>query len=295
MCAISKNLQPAITMSTESPLILIIGAADTGRAPIAAALLNRMLARRSIAWRVASAGVIGHDDQPAQPEARDAITILGLDINQHQARSLSAALADEAHILLATDSGVARVLHARHPQANSISLGELAGSQRDIPDPFRMQVGAWLNYAREIEALLSAGLDRLVALVTGEPAPAPAEEPPPPPPAPPEPPEAQPRRAAVERCLRLLALLAELPGAIDWPGARRQIETDLPAMGVPLRPDDLARPYAAIIQAMLGLNPDPPTPGQTTRLREALAILYGPVSADDLATLSTGLAGYLGL
>ncbi|MBX0329637.1 low molecular weight phosphatase family protein, partial [Oscillochloris sp. ZM17-4] len=103
---------------------------------------------------------------------------------------------------------------------------------------------------------------------------------------------AGPRRAAIERCLRLLALLAEMPGAVDWPGASRQIAADLPAMGAPLGPEDLAGPYVAIVQAMLGLTPQPPTPGQAARLRAALAALRAPVRAEDLAALSAGLAGY---
>jgi protein-tyrosine-phosphatase len=282
-------------MSTEPPLILIIGAADTGRAPMAAALLRRLLAQRGLEWRVASAGVVGHDDEPAQPEARDAIAMLNLDISQHLARSLSAELAEAAQVLLAIDSGVARVLQARHPEAPAVSLGELAGRRRDIPDPFRMQVGAWVSYAREIEDLLSAGLDRLVALVQGGPPPPPEEaaasaQPDPPPQA--DPPAAEPRRAAVERCARVLTMLIEMPGVVDWAGASRQMAAELPTMGAPLSPQDLSRPYAAIVQAMLGLTPQAPTPGQAARLRDALSALRAPISADDLSAISAGLASY---
>ena len=31
------------------------------------------------------------------------------------------------------------------------TLGELANRKRDVPDPFRMQMGAWLTYARELD------------------------------------------------------------------------------------------------------------------------------------------------
>lgn len=275
-------------MSTEQTLILIIGAADTGRAPMAAALLRRLLQRRGIGWAVASAGIVGHDAAPAEVEARDAITILNLDISQHQARSLNDELVDAARVLLAVDSGVARVLRGRYPQATIIGLGELADRQRDIPDPFRMQVGVWVSYAHEIESLLSAGLDRLIGMAGGASV-APAEVSPPPPP---DPPGGELRRAAIERCLRLLALAAELPGVVDWPGARRQIELDLPTMGTPFGPGDLSRPYAAIVQAMLGLTPQPPTPGQSASLRATLAALRTPISAEALSAVSAGLVGY---
>jgi protein-tyrosine-phosphatase len=283
-------------MSIEQTLILIIGAADTGRAPMAAALLRRLLYRRGLGWAVASAGVVGHDEDPAEVEARDAIALLNLDISQHLARSLSDDMVEAARVLLAIDSGVARVLKERHPEATTVSLGALAGRQRDIPDPFRMQVGAWVSYAREIESLLSAGLDRLIGMVEGGPAATPTEGPPMALPAPPAPtqeaPGAEQRRAAIERCLRLLALTAELPDVVDWGGARRQIETDLQAIGAPIGLEDLSRPYVAIVQAMLGLTPQPPSPGQSASLRAALAALRAPITAGALSAISVGLAGY---
>ncbi len=282
-------------MSTEQTLILIVGAADTGRAPMATALLRRLLHQRGINWIVASAGVVGHDEDPAEVEARDAIAILNLDISQHQARSLSDTMVETAQVLLAINSGVARVLKDRYPQASIIGLGALAGRQRDIPDPFRMQVGAWVSYAREIESLLSAGLDRLIEMVSGSPV-TPAETLSPPPPAAlpllPEPPEAELRRAAIERCQRLLTLAAEMPGVVDWPGACRQIEADLPMMSAPLSPQDLSRPYAAIVQAMLGLTPQSPSPDQSSRLCAALAALRTTITPDALTTISTSLAAY---
>ena len=99
------------------PLILIVGAADTGRAPMAVALLRRMLRRQGAPWRVESAGVVGHDDDPAEPEARDALLAMGLDLSAHTARSLSDALVAEARLLVAVESGVGRVVRARYPAA----------------------------------------------------------------------------------------------------------------------------------------------------------------------------------
>ena len=100
------------------------------------------------------------------------------------------------------------------------------------------------------------------------------------------------RRAAIERCQRLLTLAAEMPGVVDWPGACRQIEADLPVMSAPLSPQDLSRPYAAIVQAMLGLTPQSPSPGQSSRLCAALAALRTTVTSDALTSISASLATY---
>lgn len=266
-------------------LVLIIGAADTGRAPMAAALLARMAAHQGLGWTIASAGVVGHDGDPAEPEARSAMVTLGLDIDGHTARSLSDELAAAAAVLVAVESGVARVLRARHPDATTVSLGELAGRARDIPDPFRMQMGAWVQYAGEIEALLRAGLPRLRALLDGAPggaqaAPGAGEGPAPAPdPA---------RLAAVERATRLLGLVADLPGVVDWAGAGAQLAADLALLEAPQRADDLARPYVALLRARLG--PAAPAPPAARALAAAVDRLRAPISPADLEALARASA-----
>ncbi|NTU82241.1 MAG: low molecular weight phosphatase family protein [Chloroflexales bacterium] len=275
-------------------LVLIVGGADTGRAPMAAALLGRIIAREGLGWSAESAGVVGHDGDPAEPEARAAMLALGLDVSGHRARSLSDDLAGVARALIAVDSGVARVLQARYPALATASLGGLAGRARDIPDPFRMQVGAWLQYAGEIEALLTAGLPRLRALVEGGAANAgdafaSAPEPQPhqadgPQPALPE------RLGAVERAGRILGLVADMPGVLDWAAARAQLEADLAIIEQPLLAGDLARPYVALARSLLALVPALPTAAQTATLRAAVERLRAPITPADLEALTSELA-----
>lgn len=283
-----------------NPTILVVGGADTGRAPMTAALLRRTLKRHSLAWPVASAGVVGHDGDPAQPEARDAMLALGLDLGAHVARSLSDELAAAATLLLAVDNGVGRVLRARYPAAQVATLGGLAGSPRDIPDPFRMQVGAWLQYANEIDALLKAGLPRLRAMLdpakggetggqgaseagvpnasTGEASLSSSSE------------ARAARVAAAERVGRLLSLVAELPDVVDWASGSRQIAAELAPMEQPLAPGDLARPYVALLRAAFALLPGRPSPAQAVTLRSAVGRLRAPINAPDLDALSGELA-----
>src|SRR5947209_16453239 len=117
-------------------IILLSGAADTGRAPMAAALLRRRLDARSEDWVVESCGVLGHDGAVAEVEARDTMLHMGLDIAEHLARSLDDALAACADLIIAIDRGTALVVRARFPAVagRTYSLGELAGRARDIPD-----------------------------------------------------------------------------------------------------------------------------------------------------------------
>jgi protein-tyrosine-phosphatase len=300
-------------------MILLIGGADTSRAPMAAALLRRRLAERYPDWSVASAGVLGHDGDPAEPEARDALTAAyHLDIGDHTARSINDELVAAATLLVAVDTGTARVLHLRYPDAAErvITMGELAGRQRDIPDPFRMQLGAWLSYAREIDQLLQAGLERLVQLVHGDlPDVQPAAEElvqqsqegvpiativpqgsvqAPSPPAEPPPQVPVERRVPVERCARLLTLMREMPTLVEWPNARRQLEAELKSVGAhPLRPDELVQPYTVMLVTLLGMSSVVPTPGQLDLLQKALERLYAPIDQPAIAALSTEMTRWM--
>jgi protein-tyrosine-phosphatase len=277
--------------------ILLIGGADTSRAPMAAALLRRLLNQRGYRWDVGSAGVLGHDGDAAEIEARETMRHMNLSIDDHQARSLTDELAASAALLLAVDSGTALVLGARFPAAaaRTYTLGALAGRQRDIPDPFRMQIGAWITYAREIATLLEAALPRIVELMpTTDQRPTTNGE---------RPTTDQglqttddARRAATERIARLLQTIADAPGVVDWLSARERLEADLGAVAAaPRDGGDLAAAYVGLLRAALTMTPATPSPGQAAALRAAAARLGDPIGQSDLNELSARLGGWAAL
>lgn len=301
-------------MQQQQPYILVVGGADTGRAPMTVALLQRLLSESRLEWRVESAGVTGHDDAPAESEARNAMVMLGLDIQEHRARSISDVLVEKAQVLLAVDSGTARVLRLRYPADTFriITLGELAGRQRDIPDPFRMQIGVWIRYAQEIEALLRTGLDRLQSLVEGAMLPseasaihAPLEE------------DGQSspvaristyggsedihgdtygdkeqqqpaiRPTVVERCLCLVTVMSEMPTLVNWSQTRLQLEHDIQVIGtISLSPDDLVQAYARLLLSMLRMCATLPEKERCRMLRTAIERLQGSIDQQALTDLS---------
>lgn len=267
-----------------TPVILIIGAADTGRAPIAVALLRRLAQERGHTWQIASAGVVGHDDDPLQPAARDALAVMGLSIDDHVARSLTDDLAHTAHLLIAVDSGIARVLRSRYPQATIYSLGELAGRSRDIPDPAGMQIGAWLHYSREMEQLLKAGFERMTTILSGnnvvEESPSLASPPPPPPPPPSE------RQEVCARATRLLDAIQAMPDVIDWPAARGRLQATLAEL-IPLatEPTDLTMLYVEALNRWLDRQTSTPLADRITRLRTAIERGQHPVGQSEVADL----------
>ena len=266
--------------------ILLIGGADTGRAPMAAALLRRLLERAGYAWVVESAGVLGHDGEPAEIEARDTMAHMGLDIHSHVARTIADDLVAQAALLIALDRGTAAVLrsHFRDAEGRIHTLGELAGQSRDIPDPFRMQIGAWMTYARELERLLDAAVPRMLAQLSEQPGAsrgAAAEM------------RSGARGAAVERVARLLRFAEEMPGVVDWGAARSQIESDLgPIAAEPYGPVDLVSAYVGLLRAALAMTPAPPSTGQLAALRDAAGRLGDRIDQDDINIFSGQLANW---
>jgi len=275
--------------------ILLVGAADTGRAPMAAALLRRLLESRQYPWDVESCGVLGHDGAPAEIEARDTMVHMGLDISDHQARSIANQQVQRAALIVTIDHGTALVMRARFPEAGSrvYSLGELAARSRDIPDPFRMQIGAWMTYAREIESMLEAALPRIAELM-------------------PQPTDDRPlmadqaigaapshlsslvpeeRNDAVNRVVQLLQVAAQMPGVIDWAAARARIEADLaPIAAAPCDSGDLVAAYVALLRAALGLLPPAPSTSQLAVLQRSVAALSMPIGQADINELSVQVA-----
>lgn len=259
--------------------IVLVGASDTGRAPIAAALLNRLLGKETATVAVESAGVLGHDGDPAESEARDTMVHLGLDISDHSARSLDDTLAERADLLLAIDSGTARVVRGRYPAASAriATLGELANRKRDVPDPFRMQMGAWLTYARELDDMLQAALPAIRTRLGQAVAPAVA--------APATPANAE-RNAAAGRVSQLLQLAAQMPDVVDWAAARGRLENDLAAIaGAPAGPADLVAAYVALLRAAFAMLPTP-SARQFAALHGAATRLPDPVDQAALNELS---------
>lgn len=302
------------------PYIIIVGAADTGRAPMAAAMLQRHLQRRGIDAIVESAGVLGHDGDPASEEARRTIEQMGLDIEAHIARSLSQELVDRANLLIAIDSGVLKVSRGHFQEAAERihSLGELAGQERDIPDPFKMQIGAWLAYATEIDQLLSRALPRILKYIQSQSASEdsqPAEAPPAPdtslsdvnparvvgsPPLLKRISAAQLRESstaatapeAARRMLQVLDLILTMPHIISWNAARVQIAGDLDALLSNLPASDLASGLAGLIRAALSMTPTTPSATQALALREAIAALTTTVQVSALTQMSAQLANW---
>lgn len=306
-------------MDTEqvSPCIVIVGGANTGRSAIAVAMLRYQLAQRGLAWKVTSAGVLGHDGDYAEPETISAMYALNYDITDHCAQSLTADIIQHATILVTVDSSIVYVLRSQFPDAMdfTVTLGDLAGRKRDIPDPFRMQVATWITYAREIQKLLEEGLDALVARVkrmteTAEPTTVsqPAvghtdggsfspdgtpvvmahagQEPVA---------EDHPRLVAVQRCEQVVKVLRDMPALVDWNNARRQLETEIQTINAAgtletTSDDDFIQSYAGLLVILLRSYETIPEGDTLDQLERFLCAMAAPIRQEQITQLAAALS-----
>jgi protein-tyrosine-phosphatase len=153
--------------------VLFVCHANTSRSVMAHALLERMLAERSLdgRLRVSSAGVSPHarDGMYASLDARLALkeigivlaedTITSTDLKSH--RELLAA----AHLVVTMTAEQKRLVSALPDGAGRrvVTLRELAGESGDIADPMGQGEETYRACRDEIARCLAKGFDRLLA------------------------------------------------------------------------------------------------------------------------------------
>ncbi len=266
--------------------IIVVGGADTGRAPMTAALLRRHLLEHGSDWSVESAGVLGHDGDSWQPETKIALENLSIVAPEHTARSLTAAMVKAADLLLTVDRGTGRALELRFATSSYKTLPDLAGTAREVPDPFRMTLDAWIVYGRELDGQLKAALPAILRLVQrGQPG---AAGPATPPATAPAAPGAH--HPAEDRLRVLVRGIAGIPELIDWARARAAIRETLHTLASSPAsansPGDLRPAAVAMLLGVLGTNANPLSSQQLAILSEAIELLAAPVDGAALGTLA---------
>ena len=152
------------------PAVLIVCMANMCRWPMAMALLRKRLADAGLAesWRVESAGTWGREGAPIAAGAQYALAERGLDLSAHQSRGVSAELLREFDLILTMTRSQQEALQVEFKDVGDRvhMLAAMAGPPYDVPDPIGGPLSAYRASAREIDALIGRGFDRIVELAT---------------------------------------------------------------------------------------------------------------------------------
>jgi protein-tyrosine-phosphatase len=146
--------------------VLFVCTANICRSPMAAALMRQRINAMDLAdqVQVESAGVWATDGHPA---SEDAITVLagrGIPLTDHRSQPLTQTLLDRAGVVLVMEEAHRRSIFYLAPKhlRKVLLLTELSGGHDDVDDPYGGPIEGYVNTAVQLEALIEAGLPRLL-------------------------------------------------------------------------------------------------------------------------------------
>ncbi len=153
------------------PTILMVCTGNLCRSPMAAALLRRRLDEDGDRqdWRVLSAGIWAEEGEPASTSAVMAMAERGIDLTGHRSRRLTRRMVEEADLVLGMAPQHVEALRQAFPEARDriYLLAEMAGESHGVADPYGLSPVAYRATADELERLIRAGYERIIALAEG--------------------------------------------------------------------------------------------------------------------------------
>lgn len=138
--------------------LLFVCSGNTCRSPLAAVHARAVVGERAAPVAVASAGISAVDGAPASGHAHTVAALEGGDLGEHRSARIDAGLVAAADLILTMTAAHRDSLHEHWPQYRDrvMTLGEAAGLNVDVDDPFGGSVEDYERTSREIGRLVRA-------------------------------------------------------------------------------------------------------------------------------------------
>jgi protein-tyrosine-phosphatase len=147
--------------------VLFVCTAGVCRSPMAQAIFNALAEDRGLPFRAESAGTAALEGEPMAPNAVAVLEEAGIYPREHRARQVSAAMIEEATLVLAMSpqhAATLRRLSSESP-AEILTLSEYATGvpdQEGVPDPYGLTMVAYRSTLRQLYKHVERAVVRLV-------------------------------------------------------------------------------------------------------------------------------------
>jgi len=133
---------------------------------MAAAILRQRIADMGLSDQVAveSAGVWAMNGHPASPDAVTVLAGRGIPLTDHRSQTLTLTMLEETDVVLVMEEAHRRSIFYFAPKhlRKVLLLTELVGNHDDVDDPFGGPIEGYVNTEAQLEAIIDAGLPRLL-------------------------------------------------------------------------------------------------------------------------------------
>jgi protein-tyrosine-phosphatase len=149
--------------------VLIICTANQCRSPMAMALLRSKTGESPGEWKIESAGTWAVEGAPANQKTQQVLAELGLDLRDHKSRMVTGEMLAAFNLILVMEPGHKEALEIEFPAAANrvFLLSEMIGLSFTITDPVGGEIEGYRATAREIDHILTEGLEKINILAQG--------------------------------------------------------------------------------------------------------------------------------
>ncbi len=146
--------------------ILFVCSANICRSPMAEGLMKALVKGMEEDWRIESAGVWAIKNSPAAENTLKVLLERGVDLSSHAAKQITLEMVEEFSLVLTMESNHQEALRAAFPEhaGKVFKMSEMVGRKGDVVDPIGFPPVVFEQTAREIEAILKGGFERISRL-----------------------------------------------------------------------------------------------------------------------------------